>query len=378
MVKSSASAKTSSSFFAPRRSVAKATYRNRGDNTENDKGGQPMYRVCGPLRELPPLASGASWKTKIRFLTPNRSSWILHVPKFCCSSSQQLHKRGNSSLLSFKEFWKTHPHQQHSLMLFGRKVLENRYSAMYSKDETIRKYTYSGSSRPCKVCDVSQPHEKFISDLFASADAIAQNLLSPTGNLSQSKPDREEGVAAPATPLPHTTPKSVYNACLVNWYAPEHTIGLHSDDEPELDTSWPIFSLSWGGPRRFLLRPKSKNKRGVVHEVLLKDGDLLVMGGNCQDEFKHEIPKVRSTKDGLVGNRISWTIRRMRPSKKAEMAMKSPSQVSVFSGPGGEEKTATKRNYEESSDTSSRTMTRNLHRPRKKKVIYNPYARASG
>ena len=34
------------------------------------------------------------------------------------------------------------------------------------------------------------------------------------------------------------------------------------------------------------------------------------MGGKCQQEFKHEIPKVRKM-DGLVGPRISWTIRSM-------------------------------------------------------------------
>ena len=131
--------------------------------------------------------------------------------------------------------------------------------------------------------------------------------------------------------------KRIYNSCLVNWYKPDHTIGLHSDDEPEMDTvTYPIVSLSLGGPRRFILKSKQKqkshssqskqqqqhqsqsNNRTIQknHEFILKDGDLFIMGGNCQKEYKHEIPKVRKTKDhqfgGITSNRISWTLRRMK------------------------------------------------------------------
>ncbi|OEU23207.1 hypothetical protein FRACYDRAFT_233376 [Fragilariopsis cylindrus CCMP1102] len=128
--------------------------------------------------------------------------------------------------------------------------------------------------------------------------------------------------------------KRIYNSCLVNWYKPDHTIGLHSDDEPEMDTvTYPIVSLSLGGPRRFVLKSKQSqslskqhqqqqqsqsNNRTIQknHEFILKDGDLFIMGGNCQKEYKHEIPKVRKTKDhqfgGITSNRISWTLRRMK------------------------------------------------------------------
>jgi alkylated DNA repair dioxygenase AlkB len=104
----------------------------------------------------------------------------------------------------------------------------------------------------------------------------------------------------------------------MNWYRPEHHIGLHADDETKMDLSVPIMSLSWGGPRRFLLRPKphlmhKEELVSPVQEVLLQDGDLLIMGGKCQEEFKHEIPKLRK-KDGLVVDRISWTIRCVKPS----------------------------------------------------------------
>lgn len=248
---------------------------------------------------------------------------------------------------------------------------------MYSKDESIGSYTYSGSSRSCQICDPSKPHEKFVLDLFASVDSIAGELLSSTGSLKQ--PNGKEGFVAPSL---ESAAKQIYNACLVNWYTPEHTIGLHSDDEAELDTSWPIFSLSWGGPRRFLLRPKAKLKgssqKGVaIHEVLLKDGDLLIMGGKCQEEFKHEVPKVRSTQDGLVGNRISWTIRRMRPNRN-KVATTTQTKTVSREASKSNAKGAEQRSHQQypPHGVRKRTSEDSSGRPLKKSAIYNPYARS--
>ena len=384
-------------FFAPRIYNASTT---SGSSSRDKNTDIPpiIHHVCRPPKQLLPLASGASWESKIRFLTPNKSSWVLHVPRFCCSPRSSVSKP-TATTTSFREFWKARPNQQHSLVLFGRKVLENRYSAMYSTTKSVGNYTYSGSSRPCKVCDPSQqPHEKFVLDLCASADAIARqlSLLRTTRN---DKPhgtstDSEINDASLTTPqLQQQQATPIYNACLVNWYTPDHTIGLHSDDEPELDASWPIFSLSWGGPRRFLLRPKRKPSSGsgihkptkALHEFVLKDGDLLVMGGKCQYEFKHEIPKVRSTKDGVVGNRISWTIRRMRPTKTKQNFKSTTSQISAGKEaekqhPYEKKRGDTKRKQEESSESASsndaRPMIQSPNKPRKRAMLCNPYARS--
>ena len=79
----------------------------------------------------------------------------------------------------------------------------------------------------------------------------------------------------------------------------------------------PIFSLSWGGTRRFLFRSKEKNdtdgddgrRRREKIELWLESGDLLIMGGTCQETHKHELPNVRSTIDPATSNRINWTVR---------------------------------------------------------------------
>eukprot|EP00957_Ditylum_brightwellii_P083498 6348096-Ditylum_brightwellii.AAC.1 len=76
-----------------------------------------------------------------------------------------------------------------------------------------------------------------------------------------------------------------YNGCLQNWYEPDHTIGAHSDDEKDLRDGYPIFSLTWGGTRRFLMKARADSPLTCIskkREFFLEDGDLLVMGGTCQ------------------------------------------------------------------------------------------------
>jgi alkylated DNA repair dioxygenase AlkB len=147
-------------------------------------------------------------------------------------------------------------------------------------------------------------------ELCRAADTLLQQLI-------------QRGVVD-TPPSGYTPDTPQYNCCLVNWYQPEHSIGLHADDEKQMDNAYPIWSLSWGGPRRFLLRPKPATKDAVetcCKDMLLNSGDLIAMGGRCQQEFKHEVPKVRK-KDGLVDHRISWTIRRMKPNKNKNKGTK--------------------------------------------------------
>lgn len=171
----------------------------------------------------------------------------------------------------------------------------------------------SGTSRSCIVCDSTQVEEQFILDLCEVSNTILSKLIQDKV-LEQPVDD---AFAATEEESSSTSSSSFsnqfYNCCLVYWYQPQHHIGLHADDERELNLQIPIASLSWGGPRRFLLRPKevvTQTAKSKVHEVLLGNGDLLFMGGKCQEEFKHEIPKVRKM-DGQVNERISWTVRSM-------------------------------------------------------------------
>jgi alkylated DNA repair dioxygenase AlkB len=64
--------------------------------------------------------------------------------------------------------------------------------------------------------------------------------------------------------------------------------------------------LSVGAPRPFLLRPRGG---GASRGFLLGQGDLLVMGGDCQARWEHTVPKVSSA----AGPRISVTFRHGAP-----------------------------------------------------------------
>lgn len=58
-----------------------------------------------------------------------------------------------------------------------------------------------------------------------------------------------------------------------------------------------VATVSFGEPRRFLLRPKSG---GPSIAYRLGWGDLIVMGGTCQRTYQHAIPKVAHAGQRLV------------------------------------------------------------------------------
>lgn len=125
----------------------------------------------------------------------------------------------------------------------GKVCYETRYSQSWGVS-----YSYSGGANKAR-CLSGNP---FIQDLIDKCNAISPGC-------------------------------GPYNGCLQNWYETQHSIAFHSDDERSHCRGAPIFSLSWGGPRRFILRAKpGADVQQQTVELLLEDGDLLVMGGSCQ------------------------------------------------------------------------------------------------
>jgi len=99
-----------------------------------------------------------------------------------------------------------------------------------------------------------------------------------------------------------------FNHVLANRYrSGDDSMGMHSDDEPELGEQPQVASVSLGAPRRFVLAPRGKGER---MSLVLSSGSLLVMGGACQRRYRHGIPK----DPGAEGERISLTLRHvLRP-----------------------------------------------------------------
>lgn len=148
-----------------------------------------------------------------------------------------------------------------------------------------------------------------------------------TGQVQKAVPiqDAPALVRDACSTLSSLTDLKEHNAVLMNWYDASlgEYMGAHSDDERELITGAPIISLSWCSPsahfRRFRLTPRpgvgdallpageGGKMPGVLH---LRDGCLVVMGGDCQATHKHELMKVRSREpEESAGRRINLTVR---------------------------------------------------------------------
>lgn len=98
-----------------------------------------------------------------------------------------------------------------------------------------------------------------------------------------------------------------FNSVLLNYYRNEHdSMGLHSDDEPELGRQPVIASLSLGAERTFILQHKHRKDLSPVR-LKLASGSLLLMKGDTQHFWKHGIEKMKRP----CGPRVNLTFRKV-------------------------------------------------------------------
>ena len=152
------------------------------------------------------------------------------------------------------------PWRQDSIVLFGKQHLQPRLTAWYGDAS----YTYSGLRLD------PLPWTPLLAELRAAVE---------------------------------TACGSRFNSVLLNYYRNERdSMGMHSDDEPELGAEPTIASLSFGATRSFILRHK-RNKRTC--KLDLHDGSLLLMSGSLQSNWLHGINKAARS----LGERINLTFR---------------------------------------------------------------------
>ena len=138
--------------------------------------------------------------------------------------------------------WKQEP-----IKIFGKSVMQPRLTAYYG----TQAYTYSG---------------------------VTMQPLPWNEPLLQIKQEIE--------PLVNTQ----FNGVLLNLYRNgQDYMGWHSDDERNLAKGAIIASVSFGETRRFILRRRDNHQIKV--ELNLGDGDFLVMGGDTQKFWQHQVPK---------------------------------------------------------------------------------------
>jgi len=183
------------------------------------------------------------------------------------------------------ELWELRPKEVQTCS-FG--VIRRRQGNF--SDEDIPAYEFTG----CKV--KAEPLSK---------SRIVQRVLSDAR-----RREREANGEANASRM---------NAVFANWYMQQEKIGSHRDSEQGLVDGAPIYSYSLqpsGPPRQFNLKYDALSgidkRLGIpklssvpTRRIKLPDRSLLIMQGQTQREFKHEVPFLKHDS----GLRINLTVR---------------------------------------------------------------------
>src|SRR5690606_29640526 len=95
-----------------------------------------------------------------------------------------------------------------------------------------------------------------------------------------------------------------FTTCLANLYRHgQDSNGWHADNEKELGEHPIIASVTFGQPRFFHLKHRSLKEQR--HKILLDNGSLLLMKGETQQYWLHQIAKTKRP----INPRINLTFR---------------------------------------------------------------------
>ena len=102
-----------------------------------------------------------------------------------------------------------------------------------------------------------------------------------------------------------------FDSCLVNLYRDgSDAVAWHADTVRRTMRDPLVATVSLGARRSFLLRPAAGGP--VARRYAPGEGDLIVMGGACQHDWHHTVPRERSAS----GARMSITLRHSRPARR--------------------------------------------------------------
>lgn len=155
--------------------------------------------------------------------------------------------------------------RQEPIRIFGKMVMQPRLTALYG--DAGRPYGYSGISMT--------PHP-----WTAELNEMKERLLGFTG--------------------------VEFTHVLCNYYRDgQDSMGWHRDNEAVLGKNPSIASVTFGATRIFQIRHyETKNHK---LEIPLTHGSLLLMSGESQHHWEHQIPKTKK----ILGQRINLTFRKL-------------------------------------------------------------------
>jgi len=163
----------------------------------------------------------------------------------------------------FDTIYKETPWQEDEIKLFGKTYKQPRLTSFYANNKNS--YSYS---------NITMTPNSFTATLSSIKEKI-EKLISTT-----------------------------FTSCLLNLYRNgQDSNGWHADDEKELGINPIIASISLGQERFFHL--KHKDDKTLKAKLLLEHGSLLVMKGETQHHWLHQIPKSKTQN----GPRINLTFR---------------------------------------------------------------------
>jgi len=167
-----------------------------------------------------------------------------------------------SSDFYFQSFLKDIEWKQEKMNMYGKEILFPRLTAWYGDND--KPYTFSGITlRPNEWTEV----------------------------LTQIKMKIE------------TKTTAIFNSVLLNLYRNGNdSISWHTDAEKELGVNPVIASVNFGATRKFQLK-HTETKEKI--ELELTHGSLLIMQGELQHFWKHQVPKTKKE----VKERINLTFR---------------------------------------------------------------------
>jgi alkylated DNA repair dioxygenase AlkB len=158
------------------------------------------------------------------------------------------------------------PWQQDEIVVYGKTHLQPRLTALFGNEG--KPYSYSNI--------VMQPH--------------------PWNSLLTFIKEEIESIC-----------ETTFTTVLLNLYRDgKDSNGWHADNEKELGRNPIIASLSLGAPRVFHLKHNSINE--MRQRIVLENGSLLLMKGETQHFWKHQIPKTAQE----IGPRINLTFRTIK------------------------------------------------------------------
>ena len=152
--------------------------------------------------------------------------------------------------------------KQESMNMYGKKVLFPRLTSWYGDND--KPYSFSG------ITLSPHPWSKELLEIKA--------LIEPKCEVA-------------------------FNSVLLNFYRDGNdSISWHTDAEKELGRNPIIASVNFGAERKFQIK---HNETLETHDIILKHGSLLIMKGEMQHYWKHQVPKQKS----VLKERVNLTFR---------------------------------------------------------------------